>query len=86
MSVLREMAWTLSTPSDDFISLVLLDLWMPVMDGWEFLQRKKSDPNLAEIPVVVISTIPPVDLDGVETVLPKPIDLNQLIETVRHFV
>jgi CheY-like chemotaxis protein len=72
--------------SDDSISLVLLDLWMPVMDGWEFLQRKKSDPDLAEVPVVVISAISPVDLDGVKTVLPKPIDFEQLMETVGHFV
>jgi two-component system response regulator CpxR len=72
--------------SDHHISLVLLDLWMPVMDGWEFLRRKKSDPDLANVPVVVISAIPPVDLDGVESVLTKPIDLNQLMETVRHFV
>jgi CheY-like chemotaxis protein len=72
--------------SDDSISLVLLDLWMPVMDGWEFLRRKNSDPDLAEIPVVVISATPPADLDNVETVLPKPIDFDQLIETVRQFV
>jgi CheY-like chemotaxis protein len=71
--------------SDDSISLVLLDLWMPVMDGWEFLRRKNSNPDLAELPVVVISAIPPADLEGVETVLPKPIDFEQLIETVRHF-
>ena len=59
---------------------------MPVMDGWEFLRRKKGYPDLANVPVVVISAIPPVDLDGVESVLTKPIDLNQLMETVRHFV
>ena len=70
----------------DLVSLVLLDLWMPVMDGWEVLRRKKGDPDLANVPVVVISAIPPVDLDGVESVLTKPIDLNQLMETVRHFV
>ena len=70
----------------DHISLVLLDLWMPVMDGWEVLRRKKGDPDLANVPVVVISAIPPVDLDGVESVLTKPIDLSQLMETVRHFV
>jgi two-component system, OmpR family, response regulator CpxR len=72
--------------SDHHISLVLLDLWMPVMDGWEFLRRKKSDPDLANVPVVVISAIPPIDLDGVESVLTKPIDFSQLMETVRHFV
>lgn len=72
--------------SDPHISLVLLDLWMPVMDGWEFLRRKKAEPDIAAIPVVVISAIPPADLDGVETVLRKPIDFDQLMETVRRHV
>ena len=71
--------------NDSNICLVLPDLWMPLMDGWEFLRRKNSNPDLAELPVVVISAIPPADLEGVETVLPKPIDFEQLIETVRHF-
>ena len=42
----------------DHISLVLLDLWMPVMDGWEVLRRKRSDADIAEIPVVVLSGFP----------------------------
>jgi CheY-like chemotaxis protein len=42
----------------DHISLVLLDLWMPVMDGWEVLRRKRSDADIAEIPVVVLSAVP----------------------------
>jgi len=72
--------------SDRHISLVLLDLWMPIMDGYEFLRRKKTDPDIAEIPVVVISAIPPASLEGVETVLTKPIDLDRLMETVRRYV
>ena len=72
--------------SDHQISLVLLDLCMPVMDGWEFLRRKKADPDIAETPVVVISATPPASLEGVETVLTKPIDFDQLMETVRHYV
>jgi CheY-like chemotaxis protein len=35
--------------------LVLLDLMMPVMDGFKVLQTMKVDPNLKEIPVVVFS-------------------------------
>ena len=71
--------------SDRYISLVLLDLWMPIMDGYEFLWRKKTDPDIAEIPVVVISATPPTSLEGVEKVLTKPIDLEQLMETVRRY-
>jgi CheY-like chemotaxis protein len=58
---------------------------MPIMDGYEFLRRKKTDPDIAEIPVVVISATPPTSLEGVEKVLTKPIDLEQLMETVRRY-
>src|SRR5262245_34872901 len=35
--------------------LILLDLMMPVMDGWQFRAQQLSDPTLASIPVVVLS-------------------------------
>jgi CheY-like chemotaxis protein len=35
--------------------LILLDLMMPVMDGWEFRQHQNQDPELAAIPVVLLS-------------------------------
>ena len=69
----------------DHISLVLLDLWMPVMDGWEVLRRKRSDADIAEIPVVVLSAVPPASLDGARTVLKKPVDIEPLISAVRRF-
>ena len=67
------------------ISLVLLDLWMPVMDGWEVLRRKRDDPGIAEIPVVVLSAVPPLSLDGADEVLRKPVDLRPFVDTVRRF-
>lgn len=39
----------------DSISLILLDMMMPVMDGYTFLDRVKSDPELALIPVIVMT-------------------------------
>jgi two-component system, OmpR family, response regulator CpxR len=68
----------------DHISLVLLDLWMPVMDGWEVLRRKRSDAGIAEIPVIVLSAIPPVSLDDADEVLRKPVDLGPFVDTVRR--
>ena len=68
----------------DHISLVLLDLWMPVMDGWEVLRRKRSDADIAEIPVVVLSAVPPASLDGADEVLRKPVDLRPFVDTVRR--
>ena len=35
--------------------LIALDLDMPVMDGWEFLRQAKSDPDIQDIPVVVVT-------------------------------
>jgi len=35
--------------------VIVLDLMMPVMDGWEFRRRQRQDPALAAIPIIVIS-------------------------------
>jgi CheY-like chemotaxis protein len=71
--------------SHPYVSLVLLDLWMPVMDGWEFLRQKNDDAAIADVPVVVLSAIPPASLDGVEMVLHKPVDPGLLVDTVRRY-
>lgn len=68
-------------------SLILLDLMMPVMNGWEFLiQRKRVDPSL-EIPVVVVSAYTdraPAD-SGIADSLQKPFDLARLFEIVERY-
>ena len=65
--------------------LIVLDLLMPTMDGWEFRLRQKNDPRIAGIPVVVVSAssgAKPIDAD---TILRKPVDIDRLLETVaRH--
>ena len=35
--------------------MILLDLMMPIMDGWEFAATTRSDPELSTIPIVVMS-------------------------------
>ena len=42
-------------------SLILLDLRMPVMDGWELCRRLASDPRFAEIPVAIVTASASVD-------------------------
>jgi CheY-like chemotaxis protein len=65
--------------------LIVLDLLMPTMDGWEFRRRQKLDPRIAKIPVVVVSAssaAKPIDADSI---LRKPVDIDRLLETVaRH--
>jgi CheY-like chemotaxis protein len=67
--------------------VILLDLMMPVMDGWEFRRRQVADPTIATVPVVVLSAVDPSragDLGGA-AFLKKPLDFDQLLELVRRF-
>ena len=67
-------------------SLILLDLMMPVMDGWQFRAEQMKDPNLSKVPVVVISADASVHEKvatfGAASVLPKPISLDRLLRAV----
>jgi PAS domain S-box-containing protein len=67
-------------------SLVLLDLMMPIMDGWEFVATTRSDPALASIPVVVMSGLEKAEINtsllGATGYLRKPPSLDQLLEVV----
>jgi CheY-like chemotaxis protein len=66
--------------------VILLDLMMPVMDGWEFRRRQQGDPALADVPVIVLSALDQsraADLDGV-AFLKKPLDFDRLLELVRQ--
>jgi CheY-like chemotaxis protein len=68
--------------------VVLLDLMMPVMDGWEFRRRQLADATIASIPVIVVSALSPVHYLNLEpaAVVPKPCDFNRLIEVVARFL
>jgi CheY-like chemotaxis protein len=68
--------------------LILLDISMPVMDGWEFRRRQRQDPDLAAIPTVVCSAHSVEGeeaLEGVARVYRKPVDPDELLETVRLY-
>ena len=66
--------------------LVLLDLMMPVMNGWEFLEEKKQQRSLAKIPVLVISAVPGSPcIPGAMGFLKKPVDLNRLMDFVELY-
>jgi CheY-like chemotaxis protein len=66
--------------------LVLLDLMMPVMDGWQFLEEQRKDPALASIPIVVVTAAGNRigdRLDGI-TVLEKPFKLGDVLIAVER--
>jgi CheY-like chemotaxis protein len=66
-------------------ALIILDLQMPVMNGWQFCHERSKDAALASVPVVVITAFQsPANLD-VDEVMRKPVDLERLMNTVRHY-
>ncbi len=65
--------------------LVLLDLMMPVMTGWEFRDEQLRDPAVASVPVIVISAARSPAPIQASAYLPKPFDLDHLLELVDRF-
>jgi CheY-like chemotaxis protein len=76
--------WLRRLPLPDCI---ILDLEMPVMDGWEFRHLQEQDPHLAAIPVVIVSSEASAERDaavlGAVGFLPKPVDLEALFDLLR---
>jgi two-component system, chemotaxis family, chemotaxis protein CheY len=69
-------------------NLILLDLMMPVMDGWEFAHRlRERDDNARQVPIIVLSADrnvgPKAREIGAIGHLAKPFELNDLLEMVR---
>jgi CheY-like chemotaxis protein len=64
--------------------VIVLDMMMPRMDGWEFCRLRENDPVLHDIPVVVLSAAPADRLKvPVQAVVPKPFDYDSLLTTIR---
>ena len=96
--LLRQRGYHVTTAEDGYAAMsiitgngvpciVLLDLVMPGMDGWQFLGAMQNDPHLAAIPIVIASAhaathAPPA---GAIAVLHKPFDFDELFSVVaRH--
>ena len=67
--------------------LILLDLMMPVMTGWQFLAERRKDPALVAVPVVVFTAAGGYDDSmlrglGADDVIRKPADADQLLAAV----
>jgi len=72
--------------------LILLDIMLPDMDGYQILQKLKEDPHTKNIPVIMVSAKgSPEDIQralnmGAEEYIMKPIGVNNLIERVISLV
>jgi CheY-like chemotaxis protein len=71
------------------VSLILLDIMMPVMDGWEFRAEQVHDAAIADIPVVVITAVGDADEKAramaAAGALRKPVRLKDLLAAVAAF-
>jgi CheY-like chemotaxis protein len=68
-------------------SVIVLDLMMPVMDGWEFRRRQIEDARLRNIPTIVVSAAGRERLAQIsaDAYLSKPVDMDELLERVSRF-
>jgi CheY-like chemotaxis protein len=69
-------------------AVILLDIMMPVMDGWQFRSLQRHDPELWDIPVVVLSANElmrgaAIDM-GVDGFLKKPVKVERLISELER--
>ncbi|HEY0713398.1 MAG TPA: response regulator [Polyangia bacterium] len=70
--------------------LVLLDLLMPVLNGWQFCQAKERNPATAAIPVIAMSAAVSKDPDSpyfidVDDFIAKPVELDELLDKIAGF-
>lgn len=74
--------------------LLLLDLMMPGVNGWDVYREIKSDDQLANLPVIAVSARPPHrngriiidDLPPADDYITKPFEMEELINSVQNFV
>jgi DNA-binding response OmpR family regulator len=95
---LQDAGFAVATALDGFDALdqidqyppdaILLDLMMPSMDGWSFLERCRSNACSAKIPVGILSAAPMLhktaDAWGVQVAIGKPFALDLLVDQVER--
>ena len=69
--------------------LVLLDLLMPVMNGWDFLNEHHGDKTISSVPVIIVTAVPKGQTRAAATnavaMLPKPVDTGRLQAALRQY-
>lgn len=69
--------------------VILLDLAMPRVNGWDFLQRLRETGKIGTVPIIVVSAHLRIEPQavlkmGVSAILPKPFNLPELIDLIEH--
>ena len=85
-----EKALSLLHHSGSRPALMLLDLLLPHKDGWEVVASMKADAKLRNVPIIVMSAVPPqatsLQAQGVSATLSKPFTMEELLFVVTRFV
>ena len=66
--------------------VIVLDLMMPKVSGWDILKQLQSDPELRQIPVIVVTALDKEDAHvvGADVVMQKPIQPGELISELQR--
>jgi CheY-like chemotaxis protein len=72
-----------TSSGEDVPAIVILDLMMPIVSGWEVLDAIERDPRL-QVPVIVVSASGRSRPEGATAYLHKPFSLVDLLDTVRE--
>ena len=73
-------------------ALILMDLSLPVMDGWEAIRRLKANPETAAIPIIALTAHARAEDEktardaGANDFDTKPVDLNRLVGKIEHLL
>jgi DNA-binding response OmpR family regulator len=67
------------------LALIILDILLPGMDGWQFLERIREIPALQQVPVVVVTIVPDIEKGrtlGAALMIQKPLSRDALHEAL----
>ena len=72
---------------DSMPDVILLDVSMPIMDGFDFLRHRNADPRLSTVPVVLVTNAKPHERPtvGVSDVVRKPIDIDEILFAIKRY-
>lgn len=70
--------------------LIILDIMMPELDGYSFVQDSKTNPDLNPCPIIVLTAKPGFDeifkIEGVKDYIVKPFNDKELLEKIRKYL